>query len=163
FGADAGSVFGRIATGALPFVLLPVIALVRTPTPFPAALVVGAVILSAILALVIREPLTPRRAWSVAALCVIPILIYCFSYASSPAPYEAIDLFHRGESIGPASDYLRGKAPYRDVFVLHGMLEDGLLDAWLMMLAGRTVDVAIARTVILGAFLAVTIWFLGIS
>src|SRR5262249_39827804 len=115
FGADAGSVFGRIATGALPFVLLPVIALVRIPTPFPAALVVSAVILSAILPLVIREPLTPRRAWSVAALCVIPILIYCFSYASSAAPYEAIDLFHRGESIGPASDYLRGKAPYRDV------------------------------------------------
>ena len=163
FGADADDVFRRVATGALPFVLLPIIAIVRVPTPYPAMLVAVAVIASAILALVIRAPLAPRRAWSLAALWIIPVLIYCFSYASSPQPFEAIDLFHRGESLGPASDYLHGKAPYRDVFVLHGMLEDGLLDAWLMTLFGRSVDVAIARSVIVGAFLAVTIWYLGIA
>lgn len=163
FGADADDVFRRIATGALPFLLLPVIAIVRVPTPFPAALVAGTVIVSAVLALVIRAPLAPRRAWSVAALWAIPVLIYCFSYASSPQPFEAIDLFHRGETLGPASDYLRGKTPYRDVFVLHGMLEDGLLDAWLMMLFGRAVDVSIARSVILGALLAVALWYLGIA
>jgi hypothetical protein len=163
FGANAEEVFRRIATGALPFILLPVIAIVRVPTPFPAALVAGTVLVSAILALVIRAPLAPRRAWSVAALWVIPVLIYCFSYASSPQPFEAIDLFHRGETLGPASDYLRGKTPYRDVFVLHGMLEDGLLDAWLMMLFGRSVDVAIARSVILGALLAVALWYLGVA
>ena len=43
------------------------------------------------------------------------------------------------------------------------MLEDGLLDAWLMELFGRSLDVAIARTVIVGAFLGVSIWFLGIA
>jgi hypothetical protein len=163
FDADADEVFRRVATGALPLVILPVVALIKVPTPRPALLVAIALAASAILALAIRKPLAPRRAWSLAALWIIPTLIYVFSYASSAQPTEAIDLFHRGESIGPASDYLRGKTPYRDVFVLHGMLEDGLLDAWLMTLFGRSVDVAIARSVIVGAFLAVTIWYLGIA
>jgi hypothetical protein len=162
FGAGADDVFRRVATGGLPFVALPVIAIVRVPTPQPALLVAIALVLSAIIAIGIRAPLAPRRAWSLAAFWIIPILIYCFSYASSAQPTEAIDLFHRGESIGPASDYLRGKAPFRDVFVLHGMLEDGVLDAWLMTLFGRSVSVSIARTVILGSLLAVTIWYLGI-
>ena len=43
------------------------------------------------------------------------------------------------------------------------MLEDGLLDAWLMELFGRSLDVAVMRTVILGSFLGVAIWFLGIA
>src|SRR5206468_9876644 len=55
-----------ISTGALPFVLLPIIAIVRVPTPYPAAMVGIAVIASAILALVIRTPLAPRRAWNLA-------------------------------------------------------------------------------------------------
>ena len=161
FGADADDVFRRVTSGAVPLVLLPVIAMVKVPPPQPAALVAIALILSA--ALAFRRPLSPRRAWSVAAFWIIPLLIYCFSYASSAQPTVAIDLFHRGESIGPASDYLRGKAPYRDVFVLHGMLEDGLLDAWLMKLFGRSVGVAVARGVIVDSFLAVAIWYLGVA
>ncbi|MEK6374603.1 MAG: hypothetical protein AABO58_18100 [Acidobacteriota bacterium] len=163
FGADGDDVFRRVACGALPIVLLPLVATVRVPTPAPSLLVAGALLLSAVLALAIPKPIAPRRAWGVAAYLIIPALIYCFSYASSAQPSQAIDLFHRGESIGPASDYLRGKAPYTEVFALHGMLEDGLLDAWLMMLFGRSVDVAIARSVIVGAFLAVSIWYLGIA
>src|SRR5205085_2855365 len=61
------------------------------------------------------------------------------------------------------SGYLRGEAPYRDGLVLHGMLEDGQLDAWLMMLFGRSLGVSVAQGVIVGAFLAVTIWYLGIA
>jgi len=163
FGADGDDVFRRVACGGLPIVLLPLIATIRVPTPMPSLLVAGALLLSAILTLAIRKPLAPRRAWGLAAYLIIPALIYCFSYASSAQPSQAIDLFHRGESIGPASDYLRGKAPYTEVFALHGMLEDGLLDAWLMMAFGRSVDVAIARSVIVGAFLAVSIWYLGIA
>jgi len=161
FGAPADDVFRRIASAAIPLAALPVIAVVKVPTPMPALLVAGALLLTALLA--IRKPFAPRVAWGLAAYLIIPVLIYCFSYASSAQPSQAIDLFHRGESIGPASDYLRGKVPYRDVFALHGMLEDGLLDAWLMMLFGRSVDVAVMRTVILGALLLVTIWYLGIA
>jgi hypothetical protein len=116
FGVEGEEVFRRVAGGALPVVLLPLVATVRVPTPAPWLLVAGALLLSVVLALAIRKPIAPRRAWQLAAYLIIPALIYCFSYASSAQPSQAIDLFHRGESIGPASDYLRGKAPYTEVF-----------------------------------------------
>src|SRR5439155_8528315 len=74
-----------------------------------------------------------------------------------------IDLFHRGEALGPASDYLRGKVPYRDVFVLHGLLDDGFLDALLMNIFGRSADVALARPAVLGSFAAPALWCLGMA
>ena len=162
FGVDADPVFRRIATGALPLVLLPLIATIWYP--LPAARTITAITIAIVVLLIwrIRTPLAPRNAWRLAAYAILPALIYLVSYASTAQLSQWVDLFHRGEAIGPASDYLRGKVPFRDVFALHGMLEDGLLDAWLMELFGRSLDVAIARTVILGAFLGVSIWFLGL-
>jgi hypothetical protein len=91
------------------------------------------------------------------------LLLYCFSYASTANVTQWLDLFHRGESLGPASDYLRGKVPYRDVFVLHGLMHDGQLDAWLFQLFGRDLDVALARPVVLGAFASPALWYLGMA
>ncbi|MDQ1447000.1 MAG: hypothetical protein QOI20_3464, partial [Acidimicrobiaceae bacterium] len=154
-------VFARVACAGLPLVVLPFVAIVQVPTTWPRTLVVIALVLGALLA--IRAPLAPRAAWKLAAYVLIPALIYAVSYASTAALSQWIDLFHRGESVGPASDYLRGKVPYRDVFVLHGLLEDGLLDAWLMQLFGRSIDVAIARPVVLAALLPPLLWYLGIA
>ncbi len=47
-------------------------------------------------------------------------------------------------------------------FVLHGMMEDGQLDAWLMQMFGRSVDVSVAESVVLGGCLALSLWYLGI-
>jgi len=162
FGRDAGEVFRRVTVGALPIVLLPFLAAFRVPLKPARPVMIVTLVVCAALALAVR-PMRPRAAWRLAACAVIPALIYLFSYASTAQLSQWIDLFHRGESIGPASDYLRGKVPFRDVFALHGMLEDGQLDAWLMQLFGRSLDVAVARTVIVGAFLGVAIWFLGLA
>jgi hypothetical protein len=162
FGRDAEDVFRRVTVGALPLVLLPFLAAAWVPLKAARPVMIAALALSALLTLLVK-PLRPRAAWRLAAYAVIPALIYLFSYASTAQLSQWIDLFHRGESIGPASDYLRGKVPFRDVFALHGMLEDGQLDAWLMQLFGRSLDVAVARTVIVGAFLGVAIWFLGLA
>jgi hypothetical protein len=162
FGHPSEETYKRIATAGLPFVLLPVIPITWVPATQRAAVMIVALLLVAILALRVR-PIDPRRARQLAAYAILPALIYCLSYASTAQLSQWIDLFHRGESIGPASDYLRGKVPYRDVFALHGMLEDGLLDAWLMQLFGRSLDVAVARTVVVGAFLPVSLWYLGIA
>ncbi|HVS32476.1 MAG TPA: hypothetical protein VMS98_13620 [Thermoanaerobaculia bacterium] len=162
-GADLEDTYRRVATGALPFTILPVVSLLMVPSDHRGAAMVLSILVSAALILRLRRPLQPRRAWGLAAFIIIPAFIYCLSYASTAQLSAWIDLFHRGESIGPASDYLRGKVPYRDVFALHGMLEDGLLDAWLMQLFGRSLDVAVARTVVVGAFLPVTLWFLGVA
>ena len=49
-------------------------------------------------------------------------------------PGGPMDLFERGHWLGPASDMLAGKVPYRDTFPLHGFLSDGGLD-WLLFSA----------------------------
>ncbi|MGZ8868653.1 MAG: hypothetical protein ACXW2P_09945, partial [Thermoanaerobaculia bacterium] len=163
FARPADEILRRVATAALPLVLLPIVPLVWVPTTRPVLVIVIALLLSAVLALRLRGPLSSHASRNLAAWVILPALLYIFSYASTAHHSQWIDLFHRGESIGPASDYLRGKAPYRDVFALHGLLEDGMLDAWLMEIFGRHVDVAIARTVILGGLLAVTLWILGLA
>ncbi|HEX7152962.1 MAG TPA: hypothetical protein VF618_15850 [Thermoanaerobaculia bacterium] len=160
FGVPAEEMFRRLTSGALPFALLPIIAVVWIPMTQPRLVMAAVLLLSALIAM--RRPIGARTAWRLAAFVILPGLVYIFSYASTASLSQWVDLFHRGEAIGPASDYLRGKAPYREVFALHGMLEDGLLDAWLFELFGRSLEVAINRTVILGAFLGVAIWFLGL-
>lgn len=162
FGRRADDTFRRITVAALPLVVLPFLALFWVPFPQPRLVMAVTIVLVALVATRVR-PFSPRAAWRLAAYVLLPALLYLFSYASTAQQTQWIDLFHRGESLGPASDYLRGKVPFRDVFVLHGMLEDGQLDAWLMQLFGRSLDVAILRTVIVGAFLGVAIWFLGLA
>lgn len=162
FGRDLEDVFKRITVAALPIALLPFLAAAWVPLK-PARLVMTITLAICVALAFVVRPMKPRNAWRLAAYAIIPALIYLFSYASTAHLQQWIDLFHRGESIGPASDYLRGKVPFRDVFALHGMLEDGQLDAWLMQLFGRSLEVAILRTVVVGAFLGVAIWFLGIA
>jgi hypothetical protein len=161
FGRDLEETFKRITVAGLPIVLLPFLAATWVPLKPARPVMTITLLVCAVLALVVK-PIQSRNAWRLAAYAIIPALIYLFSYTSTAQLSQWIDLFHRGESIGPASDYLRGKVPFRDVFALHGMLEDGQLDAWLMQFFGRSLDVAVARTVIVGAFLGVAIWFLGL-
>lgn len=163
FGADCEETFGRIAVAGVPLALLPVAPIVAVPLPLPAVWIGLALLAGLFLLLRIRRAPRPETAWRVAAWFIIPLLVYCLSYASTAHLSQYVDLFHRGESIGPASDYLRGKAPYRGVYPLHGMLEDGLLDTWLMELSGRSIDVSIAKSVVLGGFLALSLWYLGIA
>jgi hypothetical protein len=163
FGRDLEETFKRLVVAALPLVILPFLAAIVVPLPQPRLVNLVTLLVIALIALRLRTTLAPRTTWRLVAWLILPALIYLFSYASTAQLSQWVDLFHRGEAIGPASDYLRGKVPYRDVFVLHGMLEDGLLDAWLMQLFGRSLDVAILRTVVIGGFLGVAIWFLGLA
>ena len=53
---------------------------------------------------------------------LIPALIWTFLYNSNI--HGGIDMFHEGERLGPASDFLRGKIPYRDIYVQHGLFQN---------------------------------------
>ncbi len=152
-------VFERVVTAGLPLTILPFIPLVWVPTTHPQLVIIAVVLL----VVSVRPSISPRAAWRLAAFVVFPALIYLVSYASTAQLFQWVDLFHRGESIGPASDYLRGKVPFRDTLPLHGMLDDGVLDAWLMQLFGRSLNVAATSSVIIGAFLPVALWFLGLA
>jgi hypothetical protein len=161
FGVDVEAVVRRAAVAASLLVILPVVAIVWVPTPYPGFVVIIVLLGAAIVAMRGGYADT-SEVWKLAAWLLIPLLLYCISYASTAQLSQWIDLFHRGETIGPASDYLRGKVPYRDVFVLHGMMEDGQLDAWLMQIFGRSIDVSVTQSVVLGGFLVLSLWYLGI-
>ena len=153
----------RLAVAGLPITILPILALAFVPAGIAIAVTMIAVLVA--VAVAVRgddvEPAPRMRA--IVAYAAIPLLLYCFSFASTAKVTQWLDLFHRGESLGPASDYLRGKVPYRDVFVLHGLMHDGQLDAWLFQLFGRKLDVALARPVVLGAFASPALWYLGLA
>jgi hypothetical protein len=153
----------RVAVAALPLAVLPTLALGFVRGEIAISIVLAITLLALLLGLRGRDPLDPRAMRNLTAYAVLPLLLYCASYASTAALTQWIDLFHRGESLGPAFDYLRGKVPYRDVFVLHGLLQDGMLDAWLFQLFGRNVDIALARPVILGSFAVPALWYLGMA
>lgn len=151
----------RIAIAALPLTILPPLAILFVPGRAAILIVMTMMMIALPLMLVRREPINGRAVRNLVAFAILPFLLFCISYASTASLTQWIDLFHRGESLGPASDLLRGKVPFRDVFALHGLLEDGLLDSWLMQLFGRNVDVVLLRPVVLGSVAVAMLWYLG--
>ena len=151
----------RIGIAGLPLVILPALAILFVPGNAAIAIVLIMVMIALPLTLTKRDPIDGRDVRNLVAYAILPFLLFCISYASTASLTQWIDLFHRGESLGPASDLLRGKVPFRDIFVLHGLLEDGQLDTWLMELFGRNVNVVLLRPVILGSAAVAMLWYLG--
>jgi hypothetical protein len=151
----------RIGIAALPLVILPPLALLFVQGSVAISLAMAMILLALPLTLLRREPIDGRAVRSLVAFAILPMLLFCLSYASTASLTHWIDLFHRGETLGPASDLLRGKVPFRDVFVLHGLLEDGLLDTWLMELFGRNINIVLLRPVVLGSVAVAMLWYLG--
>ncbi|MEX0879936.1 MAG: hypothetical protein WD451_09435 [Thermoanaerobaculia bacterium] len=67
-------------------------------------------------------------------------------------PGGPIDLFERGAWLGPASDMLAGKIPFRDTFPVHGFLADGGFDLFLFKLFGPSFGVSVYAHHFLGSF-----------
>ena len=151
----------RIAIAALPLVILPPLAILFVPGSTAIAIAGVMMLIALPLMLMKRDAIDGRHVRNLIAFAILPFLLFCISYASTASLTQWIDLFHRGESLGPASDLLRGKVPFRDVFVLHGLLEDGLLDTWLMQLFGRDLNVVLLRPVVLGSVAVAMLWYLG--
>ncbi|MDX1584172.1 MAG: hypothetical protein R3338_11300, partial [Thermoanaerobaculia bacterium] len=151
----------RVAAGCFPLMLLPVASIlpVQPLAAFAAALLVT--VLGIALFLLAKISLTRATIAAMTAWIAAPLVIFVLSYASSAHTTGWVDLFHQGETLGPASDYLQGKVPYEGVFPLHGLLQDGLLDAWLMEFLGRSADVAIQRSTVLEALMLPAIWILS--
>jgi hypothetical protein len=78
------------------------------------------------------ESLWCERGIALAIACVLAATIWF----STRSPGVLIDLFEQGHWLGPASDMLAGKVPYRDTFPVHGLLADGGLD-YLLFKAAR--------------------------
>jgi hypothetical protein len=151
----------RIALALAPLLVLPVGALLMAPPRLMSGCVLAAISIAVPLSALLRRPPSSAAFRRALALVIIPILLAIVSYTSIASPWFWVDLFHRGESLGPASDYLQGKVPFRDVFVLHGLLDDGYLDAALMQIFGRSVAVSTFRIVVLASCVVPLLWWLG--
>jgi hypothetical protein len=158
-GDDTSRRFRQTAIGVVPLLALAPAAIFPLP---PGVSVLAFFVLSIFSIVVIHAAdipppaAGPVRFWTIFA--VVPLLLFALNYTSSYQHSQWVDLFHKGETLGPASDYLKGQLPYRDVLPLHGLLEDGLLDAWLMKLLGRSAEVAITRAMILSALMIPALW-----
>lgn len=76
-----------------------------------------------------------RRAFALAALGGALGLALLVGLATWP-PGTHLQLFEFGHWLGPASDMLHGKIPYRDTFPIHGFLADGGFDYLLFRVVG---------------------------
>ena len=85
--------------------------------------------------LFLRNERTLRRAL---IFFIYPLSLYAYTNAMNMTTAEGkprINFFESGHSLMPASEYLRGERPYRDVLPAHGLFEDGFFD-YLVFLTG---------------------------
>lgn len=54
---------------------------------------------------------------------LIPALIYAFYYRAGNI-HGGIDMFHEGERLAPLNALLRGKIPFRDIYLQHGLFHN---------------------------------------
>jgi hypothetical protein len=81
-----------------------------------------------LLRLVLRNA---RRATQILVFVVYPLALYSYAQALSLGTAEGkprVDFFEDSHALLPASEYLRGERPYRDILPAHGLIEDGLFD-----------------------------------
>ena len=72
-----------------------------------------------------------RRATTALTMIVFPLALFAYWNAMNLTTAEGkprINFFEDGHSLLPASEYLRGELPYRDILPAHGLIEDGFFD-----------------------------------
>lgn len=72
-----------------------------------------------------------RRARKALVLAIYPLSLFAYWNAMNMTTAEGkprANFFEDGHALLPASEYLRGERPYRDILPAHGLLEDGLFD-----------------------------------
>ncbi len=83
---------------------------------------------------------------------ILFLLFAALTWVATLAPGVSIDLFENGHWLGPASDMLAGKVPYRDTFPMHGFLSDGGRDYLVFRLFGPSLKASVEARHFMGAF-----------
>jgi hypothetical protein len=107
-----------------------------------------------------------RRAVRMMTLVVFPLALFAYWNAMSVTTAEGkprVNFFEDGHALLPASEYLRGELPYRDILPAHGLLEDGFFD----YLVFQTGDVTVGRRAktreVVGALTAIALYALAFA
>jgi hypothetical protein len=98
----------------------------------------------------------PPSAFLLLDYLLLPVLIYFFFYGGpiDQGPYSVkihgnIDLFHEGERLAPLNELLRGKIPYRDVYIQHGLFQN----AYKPLIASKLFGISIASDRLFNKFI----------
>ena len=111
------------ASLVLPFALLG-----SRPIRFWWAVGVAAYALPALARLcVLVRPEAARLARALVLVALLPGSVTAVAAAAGMRAPRFVSIFEDGHALLPASEYLRGKLPYRDVVPVHGLVSDGLL------------------------------------
>lgn len=111
------------------------------------------------------SPSSARRA-PLLTYVVYPIALFAYASALSTMTAEGkprVNFFEDGHSLLPASEYLRGERPYRDILPAHGLLEDGLFDYFVMRGGGVSIGTRTKAREIAGMLVAPALYFLGLA
>lgn len=105
-----------------------------------------------------------RRAVRAVALVIYPLALFAYWNAINTTTAEGkprVNFFEYGHALLPASEYLRGELPYRDVLPAHGLVEDGGFDALVFATGDVTTGRALKTREVVGALTVVALYVLA--
>ncbi len=113
-----------------------------------------------------RSALRDLKLRKLLVLAVYPLALYAYTNAMSLATAEGtprVNFFEDGHSLLPASEYLAGERPYRDILPAHGLMEDGGFDALAMKLGGVNVGTRLRARLVVGNLVSIALYALAFA
>jgi len=105
-----------------------------------------------------------RRAMTALTMIVFPLALFAYSNAMSTSTAEGkprTNFFEDGHSLLPASEYLRGERPYRDILPAHGLVEDGFFDYLVFQVGDVTAGRRTKAREVIGTLNAIALYALA--
>lgn len=97
---------------------------------------------------------------------IYPLSLFAYWNAISMSTAEGkrrVNFFEDGHSLLPASEYLRGERPYRDILPAHGLIEDGGFDAAVFQVSDVNVGTRGKAREVVGTLTAVALYALAFA
>jgi hypothetical protein len=107
-----------------------------------------------------------RLALRILVLFTFPFALYAYANAVSNTTAfgkPRVNYFEDGHNLVPASEYLRGELPYRDILPGHGLIEDGLFDYGVFLTGDVTVGRALKMRDIAGHLNTIALYALAFA
>ncbi len=107
-----------------------------------------------------------RRALALLTFAIYPIALYSYANAVGTTTAEGqprANFFEDGHALLPASEYLRGELPYRDILPAHGLFEDGYFDYLVMRAGNVSVGARAKARDVVGNLACVAMYFLALA
>lgn len=120
----------------------------------------------AIRALLEKRPDMRRRIRVAVAFAIFPIVAY--SYISDVSLFTAerfqrVDLFEDSHHLAPGWEIYHGARPYKDVVPMHGLIDDGLLDAAIMRFSKPNVGAVMKIRGTIATLMGPALYFLAFA